>query len=153
MLLLWGFYLRGKFSYFKEIPIFNKTVSFKAVPETDLRFAVGQILSPNPETPAIAAEMELMTSHGFRIVHLPKPSYVVSALFPFRTTLSIYIAIFRVYPKLRQYISQRNLCAYPAIEIYRDDFIEFIMPLSRQDEFFVQEFQVSFESNNLMCEE
>ncbi len=114
----------------------------QAVPETDLRFAVGPLLSTGPESPVVPSEMELMTSYGFRIAHLPKPSYVVSAIFPFRTSLSVYIAIFRVYPKLRQYISQRNLCAYPALEIYRDDSIEFLMPLSRQDEFFVQEFQV-----------
>ncbi len=117
-------------------------ISVQAIPETDLRFAVGPILSTGPESPALPSEMEIMTSHGFRIAHLPKPTYVVSALFPFRTTLSINIAIFRVYPKMRQYITQRNLCAYPALEIYRDDTIEFFMPLSRQDEFFVQEFQV-----------
>ena len=32
--------------------------------------------------------------------------------------LSIYIAIYRVYPKLKDYIFSRGLCAYPAIEIY-----------------------------------
>lgn len=36
---------------------------------------------------------------------------------------------------------QRRLCAYPAMELYSDSSIVFMMPLSRQDEFFVAEFQ------------
>ena len=47
----------------------------------------------------------------------------------------------KVYPKLRNYIAERNLCAYPALEVYRDNSILFLMPLSRQDEFFVSQFQ------------
>merc|ERR1711955_5758 len=85
--------------------------------------------------------MEKMRENGFRIVHLPDPSYVVTATFPFATTFSIYLAIYRVYPKLRDYIAERRLCAYPALELYNDANIMFMMPLSRQDEFFVSEFQ------------
>lgn len=111
----------------------------ETVPENELRFAVGPILSNGAETPS-KEEMETMTSHGFKIFHLPKANYVVTATFPFRTTLSVFIAIFRVYPKLRSYIAEKNLCAYPAIEIYTDREIVFIMPLSRQEEFYVSEF-------------
>jgi len=50
------------------------------------------------------------------------------------------MAIFRVYPKLKEYITSRSLCAYPAIEIYTSKSIEFIMPLSKQEEYFVPEF-------------
>jgi len=112
----------------------------EAVPASELRYAVGPILSNGEELPK-KEEMELMRSHGFKIFHIPRANFVVSAVFPFRTTLSIFIAIFRVYPKLRKYIAQRNLCAYPAIEIYTDRDIWFIMPLSKQEEYFVQEFQ------------
>ena len=42
---------------------------------------------------------------------------------------------------MRNYIAERNLCAYPALEVYRDNSILFLMPLSRQDEFFVSQFQ------------
>ena len=81
-----------------------------------------------------------MTKHGYKIIHLPKPNYVVMASFPFRNTLSIYMGIFRVYPKLKDYIVSRGLCAYPALEIYTPTAIEFVMPLSKQEEFFVPEF-------------
>ena len=41
------------------------------------------------------------------------------------TTFSIYLAIYRVYPKLRDYIAERRLCAYPALELYSDSSIVF----------------------------
>lgn len=110
-----------------------------AVAEDDLRYAVGTILATGQDDPD-PSEMETMIGNGYKIVHFPKPNYAVMSSFPFRTTLSIYLAIFRVYPKLKQYIASRGLCAYPALEIYTSTDIQFMMPLSRQEEFFVPEF-------------
>ena len=112
----------------------------EGVQASELRCAIGPVLAKGNAKP-MPEEMEKMVKNGFKIVHLPKPSYVVTASFPFTTTLSIFLAIYKVYPRLRDYIAQRNLCAYPAMEIYADSTITFIMPLSRQDEFFVSEFQ------------
>jgi len=112
----------------------------EGVPAAELRCAVGPVLAKGEEQP-VPEEMEKMEKNGFKIVHLPKPSYVVTATFPFTTTISIYLGIYRVYPKLRDYIAGRKLCAYPALEMYTDSSIIFMMPLSRQDEFFVPEFQ------------
>lgn len=112
----------------------------EAVSPADLRYAVGVILAESPEEPK-PEELELMTQHGYKIIHFPKPNHVVQASFPFKNTLSIYMGIFRVYPKLKEYIAERGLCAYPALEIYTSSSIEFIMPLSKQEEFFVPEFQ------------
>ena len=84
--------------------------------------------------------MEAVTSHGYKIVHFPKPNYVVLAEFPFTNTLSIYMGIFRVYPKLKEYIATHGLCAYPALEIYSSNKIKFMMPLSKQEDFYVPEF-------------
>ncbi|XP_059086567.1 testis-expressed protein 264-like isoform X2 [Tigriopus californicus] len=102
-------------------------------------YAVGCILSQEPAA-ASTEDMERMIAQGFHLVHLPKPNYCVWTSFPFRTTLSIFIGIFRVYPKLKDYITSRGLCAYPAVEVYDGDQINFMMPLSRQEEFFVPEF-------------
>jgi len=112
----------------------------EAVPENELRYAVGPILG-NADEPPSAMEMEKMRANGFKIAHFPKPNYAVCATFPFRTTLSIYMAIYKVYPKMKAYIAGKSLCAYPALEIYSDHDIVFMMPLSQQDEFFVREFQ------------
>ena len=65
--------------------------------------------------------MELMIEHGFKIFHVPKPNFAVMAEFPFRTTISIYLAIFKVYPRLKSYIRANGLCAYPAVEMYTPD--------------------------------
>ena len=112
----------------------------EGVSPDQLRAAVGPILAIGSDK-ADPAEMEKVIKEGFKIAHLPKAGFVVTASFPFRTTLSIFLAIYKVYPKLRDYISQRNLCAYPALEVYTDSEIIFLMPLSRQEEFFVSEFQ------------
>ena len=112
----------------------------EGTPPAELRCAVGPVLAQGGEAP-VKEEMEKMRENGFRIVHLPDPSFVVTASFPFATTFSIYLAIYRVYPKLRDYIAERKLCAYPALELYSDSSIVFMMPLSRQDDFFVAEFQ------------
>lgn len=110
-----------------------------AVAPADLRYAVGAILATGNKEPD-PADMELCLKHGYKIVHFPRPNHVVYAEFPFRNTLSIYMGIFRVYPKLKEYIAVRGLCAYPAMEIYTSNNIEFVMPLSKQEEFFVPEF-------------
>ena len=101
------------------------------------RYAVGSVINPEEE----GDKLETMKKHGFRIAHLPKPEFCVSAEFPFRSTLSIYCAIFKVYPKFKEYISARGLCAYPAVELYDDNLIRFFMPLSKQDEWLVPEFK------------
>jgi len=114
-------------------------------PVNELRCAVGPILGKSDNKP-VKEEMELMIKHGYKIFHLPDPGFVVTTSFPFRTSLSILIAIQRVYPRLKKYISEKSLCAYPAIEVYGADEIIFMMPLSHQEEFFVAEFQEEQES-------
>ena len=111
----------------------------ESAPEDELRFAVGAVLSTGSES-ADPHNLEKMISHGYKIAVFPKPAFVVTAAFPLTTRLSLYIAIFRVYPKLREYISAKGLCAYPAMEFYTRDKIQFVMPLSKQEEFFVPEF-------------
>jgi len=115
------------------------------VPENEQRSAVGPILSKGDEKP-VKEEMDIMVKHGYKIFYLPDPGFVVTTTFPFRTTFSFMIAIWRVYPKLKKYISEKSLCAYPAIEVYQSEDIIFMMPLSHQEEFFVTEFQEEQES-------
>ena len=78
-----------------------------------------------------------MMKHGYKIFHLPDPGFVVNTFFPYRTTISFLIAIWRVYPKLKKYITEKSLCAYPAIEVYGEKDIVFMMPLSHQELIFI----------------
>lgn len=41
---------------------------------------------------------------GFKIFQLPSVSYAVRTDFPYSSYLSIMIAVFRVYPKLSEYV-------------------------------------------------
>ena len=94
--------------------------TLECVPEEELRYAVGVILAKGADVQADPAEMDVAMQNGFKIATFPKPNYAVVADFPFRTTVSIYLAIFRVYPKIKEFITSNSLCAYPAIEIYTD---------------------------------
>jgi len=110
------------------------------VAENDLRFAVGSILAEGADVAPDHAELSKYLSDGFKLKHFPKPEFAVVATFPFRTTLSIYLAIWKVYPKLKEFIASKGLCAYPCLEIYDSNVIHFVMPLSKQEQFFVHEF-------------
>ena len=93
------------------------------VAENDLRFAVGSILAEGADATPDHAELSKYLSDGFKLKHFPKPEFAVVATFPFRTTLSIYLAIWKVYPKLKEFIASKGLCAYPCLEIYDSNVI------------------------------
>lgn len=112
--------------------------------------------------------LERAVTAGFRLTVLPGLSYAVTASFALRTRLSLHTAVFRLYPAVRRYIAAHGLCAYPAIEVLTDrEFqvrrgpiprqsrfysphhlpdsphpasFQLVLPLSKQDEFFVPEF-------------
>ena len=102
------------------------------VPESDLRFAVGSILAEGVDATPDHAELSKYLSDGFKLIHFPKPEFAVVATFPFRTTLSIYLAIWKVYPKLKHFIASKGLCAYPCLEIYDSNVIHVSMILGRR---------------------
>jgi len=112
----------------------------ESVPEEDLRYAVGAVLATTDSQEMDTFRLETLIEAGFKLAVLPKQQFAVVSSFPLRTALSLYVAIFRVYPRLRAYIAEQRLCAYPAIEITDGATMHFMMPLSRQEEFFVSEF-------------
>ncbi|KAJ7999897.1 hypothetical protein DPEC_G00199180 [Dallia pectoralis] len=102
------------------------------------RCAVGSILSEGDAKPAEAL-LHLYEKFGFQIFSFPEVTHVVSTSFPHRTPLSIFFGVMRVYPKLDSYIKERNLCAHPFLEIYKDNLIHYMSPLGRQGDFYVPE--------------
>lgn len=105
---------------------------------SELRYIVGAVLCEGKEE--VKKEYEsLYTENGFIITNFPAVSQAITTTFPFRNTLSIFIAVARVYPHLAEYIKTRSLCAHPMIEIYENDHIVFMVPLAKQDEFYVPE--------------
>ncbi|KAM5154627.1 testis-expressed protein 264 isoform 1-T2 [Callospermophilus lateralis] len=108
------------------------------VPPEKCRCAVGSILSEGEVSPSPEL-IQLYQKFGFKIFSFPAPSHVVTATFPYTTSLSIWLATRRVHPALDTYIKERKLCAHPRLEIYQQDQIHFMCPLARQGDFYVPE--------------
>ncbi|CAG2108481.1 unnamed protein product [Medioppia subpectinata] len=98
------------------------------------RFLVGVIL--NADSPAFEANKQLLETKGFACGQLPDVDHVVHTIFPFRSVISVAIAIRRVYPIIRSYIVEHNLCAHPAVEVYDENNIYFMFPLAKQNQFY-----------------
>ncbi|KAF0309885.1 Testis-expressed protein 264 [Amphibalanus amphitrite] len=110
----------------------------EAVSSHELRYAVGAILSDGV-TPEPAGVRQRVTQHGFQVATFPAIEHAVLASFPFRATFSIVLAIWKVYPALKEYIKKQSLCAWPMIELYDSSEIRFVAPLTRQEDFLVPE--------------
>ncbi|XP_077986096.1 testis-expressed protein 264-like [Glandiceps talaboti] len=108
------------------------------VADGELRYVVGCILAEGDKKQSKEME-EKMKSNNFKITTLPQIDHAVSTTFPFLSVFSIYIALYRVYPALADFIKEKKLCAYPFLEMYHKDVIQFWAPLAKQDEFYVPE--------------
>ncbi|XP_045617234.1 testis-expressed protein 264 isoform X2 [Procambarus clarkii] len=107
-----------------------------------LRYIVGVILSENGSN-VVPEHRELLEEHGYQFATFPAIDHAVQTTFPFTSTISIIVAIMKVYPALREYVEMRSLCARPFLEVYDNEKSEiiFIGPLARQDDFYVPEVQ------------
>lgn len=108
------------------------------VPKPQCRYAVGSILSEGESR----ADEELVKSYeasDFNVFCFPEVTHAVTTSFPYRTFLSILLGVMRVYPRMMDYIKKRSLCAHPCIEIYKDSRIYYMLPLARQEDFYVPE--------------
>ncbi|XP_071485902.1 testis-expressed protein 264-like [Diadema antillarum] len=106
-----------------------------------LRYLVAAVLS---EDDALESDdglvEERLVKDGFRITEFPAIQRAVGTEFPFPWFISIFIAIFRVYPKLHRVIKKEGLHVGPCLELYESAKIRFILPLTDHDAFFVPEF-------------
>ncbi|XP_034548234.1 testis-expressed protein 264 [Notolabrus celidotus] len=110
----------------------------KQRPAEKCRYVVGSVLSEGEEKPDEELQEEYQ-KFGFKLFSLPEVSHAVTTSFPCNTTLSHVLGPYRVYPRLSSYIEERKLCAFPTIEICGSDVINYMVPLSRQTDFFVPE--------------
>lgn len=70
---------------------------------SELRYCVGVILSEGDSEPD-EGQLKAYLDHGFKEVVLPPADHAVLTSFPFNNTVSIFIGVARVYPKLAEYI-------------------------------------------------
>lgn len=109
-------------------------VETKAVEK--LRYAVGVIL-PLDDADLSNEITTALQAKDYKIVILPTIDHVVHVTFPNRGPIGVVIATKRVYPVLYSYIAEHRLCAHPSLEIYSGDNIHFVLPLSKQDSFYL----------------
>ncbi|KAM9758828.1 testis-expressed protein 264 homolog isoform 3-T3 [Menidia menidia] len=102
------------------------------------RYAAGSILSEG-ENEVNEELLRRYKASGFNVFSLPQVTHVVTTSFPQKTFFSNLLRVRRVYPRLEHYIKERRLCAHPFLEIYREGRIQFMVPLSRQGDFYVPE--------------
>ncbi|TMS19614.1 Testis-expressed protein 264 [Larimichthys crocea] len=110
----------------------------KQRPSEKCRYVVGSVLCEGEEKPDEELQ-KLYEKFGFKVFSLPEVSHAVTTSFPCTTPLSYVLAPYRVYPRLASYIEERKLCAFPMIEICSSDVTNYMVPLSRQTDFFVPE--------------
>lgn len=101
-----------------------------------LRYAAGAIL-PEDDADMSHDIVSGLQAKGYQSLVLPVIDHVVHASFPNRGPIAIVIGTKRVYPAIRSFITDHKLCAHPALEIYTSDYIYFILPLSKQDGFYL----------------
>ncbi|XP_070697622.1 testis-expressed protein 264 [Pempheris klunzingeri] len=110
----------------------------KQRPSEKCRYVVGSVLCEGKEKPDEEVQ-KLYEKFGFKVFSLPEVSHAVTTSFPCTTSLSYVLGPYRVYPRLASYIEERKLCAFPTIEVCNTDVINYMVPLSRQTDFFVPE--------------
>ncbi|GAB1608693.1 testis-expressed protein 264-like [Argonauta hians] len=137
------------FSEVVRLAPYKKTIGIyyddpKQVSTNKTRYIIGAILAENGALPNEQLKTTLKEKE-YTIARFPEVSHAVKTMFPFKCTLSIFIALIRVYPLLGSYLKDRRLCAHPILEVYDDCNIHFIAPLAKQNEFYVPEAQASEE--------
>ncbi|XP_031706046.1 testis-expressed protein 264 [Anarrhichthys ocellatus] len=110
----------------------------KQRPAEKCRYVVGSVLCEGEEKPDEELQ-KMYEKFGFKVFSLPEVSHAVTTSFDCTTPLSHVVGPYRVYPRLASYIEERKLCAFPTIEICSQDVIKYMVPLSRQTDFFVPE--------------
>ena len=70
---------------------------------SELRYCVGVVLSEGTKRPN-EAHLKTYLNNGFKKLVLPAVDHAVLTTFPFKNTISVFIAVARVYPKLAEFI-------------------------------------------------
>lgn len=98
----------------------------------ECKFTVGLLLIGASDCEEVK---ELLKKENYKFSNFPDSDDVVHASFPYKGSVSIPIAIRSVYPKLNDFIKEKDLFAYPSIEMYTADRIHFMLPIKNQMDF------------------
>ncbi|XP_073324123.1 testis-expressed protein 264 [Pagrus major] len=109
------------------------------IPEPHCRYAVGSILSEE-ENEVDEEVLKRYETAGYKVFSFPEVTHAVTASFPYRTLLSIFLRLIKVVrPLQRHMLENKKKPAFPLIEIYKDNLIQFMVPLNEHNKFGVPE--------------
>lgn len=69
-----------------------------------LRYIVGIILAEGSDATVVPEHKQLLEENGYQFATFPAIDHAVQTSFPFNSTISIIVAVMKVYPALREYI-------------------------------------------------
>ena len=69
-----------------------------------LRYIVGVILAEGAGAKVLPEHKQLLEEKGYQFATFPAIDHAVQTTFPFNSTISIIMAVMKVYPALREYI-------------------------------------------------
>jgi len=81
----------------------------KTIPKENLRSDIGSIID--------TGDVSKLVGDKYKFKVIPSREVVYSS-FPYNTTVSIMLGVFKVYPKMNQYISNKGYTISSSIEIY-----------------------------------
>lgn len=119
----------------------------KTVGANKCRYIVGSVLSEGPGGKVDPDLEKNLEKHGFKFAEFPEVDSAVKADHPYVNQLSIFLAVMKVYPKMEKYIVNEKLNAHPFMEICRDGYLQVMVPLSKQEEFYVEEVKDMIQDN------
>ncbi|CAF0993354.1 unnamed protein product [Brachionus calyciflorus] len=125
-----------QFSKFEKLAVYYDDPEI--VKAGSQRYAVGCFI-PKKNEEELNKLSKILESNGYSFKYLNKADEVVLVEFPIITSLSILIMVFRVYPKIAEYLKERELCAHPMFEFYNKDKVYVMAPTSNYENFYVSE--------------
>lgn len=113
----------------------------KKVDPNQCRYIIGVVLGEGSKIKEeVDQELEnVLEEKGYKFILFPNVDFSVKTTHPYAIPISAYFGATKAYPALEKYIQSEKLCAHPFIEIYDEDTIHYMAPLSKQADFYVEE--------------
>nr|XP_002124235.2 testis-expressed protein 264-like [Ciona intestinalis] len=125
---------------FPNLPCVGICYDYDATQKIGKGYIVGAIISEQqPPPPHVIESVELLK---YEVIELPEIQSSVNAQFPFYEKVAMLSAILgamKVYSTVDKFAIRNSLKIFPGIEIYRDNAIHYMFPLSQNWDFFVPE--------------
>nr|XP_039264044.1 testis-expressed protein 264 homolog [Styela clava] len=113
----------------------------KKVDPNQCRYIVGIILAEGSKAKEeVNEEVEgILEERGYKFIIFPNVDFSVKTSHPYAIPMSAYFGATKAYPAMETYIQREKLCARPFLEIYDENTIHYMAPLSKQVEFYTDE--------------